>query len=63
MARATQTITVSRCERHRCPPDGSGVMPCCGRTPFEVPHSDRMTLNPDEVTCGTDRIGFDVRWS
>ena len=40
-----QTITV-----HACPPDGSGLMPCCGRTPFETP-GDRMTANPDDVTC------------
>lgn len=35
---------------HACPPDGSGRMPCCGRTPFEVP-KDRMTLDPALVTC------------
>lgn len=26
-------------------------MPCCGRTPFEVPATDRMTLDPKLVTC------------
>jgi hypothetical protein len=36
---------------HACPPDGSGIMPCCGRTPFEVPRTDRMTLDPSLVTC------------
>jgi hypothetical protein len=36
---------------HACPPDGSGVMPCCGRTPFEVSRRDRMTLDQDLVTC------------
>lgn len=36
---------------HACPPKGSGVMPCCGRTPFEVSLTDRMTLEPDRVTC------------
>ncbi len=35
---------------HACPPDGSGVMPCCGRTPFEC-MADRMTSDPDLVTC------------
>lgn len=37
---------------HACPPDGpQGVMPCCGRTPFEVSHLDRMTVHGDMVTC------------
>lgn len=37
---------------HACPPGSSGVMPCCGRTPFEVSRSDRMTVDPALVTCG-----------
>src|SRR6266567_4376437 len=36
---------------HACPRWGSGVMPCCGRTPFEVPSTDRMTSEPGNVTC------------
>lgn len=36
---------------HSCPPPGSDVMSCCGRTPFEVPRYHRMTLDPDLVTC------------
>jgi hypothetical protein len=36
---------------HACPPDGSGLTPCCGRTPFELPRTDRMTDDPDMVTC------------
>lgn len=36
---------------HQCPPEGSGIMPCCGRTPFEVSRSDRMTVHADFVTC------------
>lgn len=35
---------------HQCPPTGSGTMPCCGRLPFDR-MSDRMTLDPDLVTC------------
>lgn len=31
---------------HRCPPKGSGLMPCCGKTPFEVPRYHRLTVNP-----------------
>jgi hypothetical protein len=36
---------------HQCPPEGSGIMPCCGRTPFEVPGTDRMTLDAALVDC------------
>jgi hypothetical protein len=36
---------------HRCPPKGSGVTPCCGMTPFELPRKDRITVNPKLVTC------------
>lgn len=36
---------------HQCPPEGSGIMPCCGRTPFER-RSDRITVDPKLVTCG-----------
>lgn len=34
---------------HACPPDGSGLTPCCGRTPFELPRGDR--INSETVTC------------
>ncbi|WP_121711616.1 hypothetical protein [Streptomyces sp. E5N91] len=33
---ATETV-------HGCPPDGSGLTPCCGRTPFELPRTDRIS--------------------
>jgi hypothetical protein len=36
---------------HACPPQGGGVMPCCGKTPFEVPRTDRITLDPELITC------------
>lgn len=36
---------------HECPPDGSGIMPCCGRTPSESPTTDRLTANVNLVTC------------
>lgn len=36
---------------HACPPDGSGLTPCCGRTPFELPRTDRMSTSPALVTC------------
>lgn len=34
---------------HACPPDGSGLTPCCGRTPFELPLSDR--ISSETATC------------
>lgn len=40
---------------HACPPGDSGTMPCCGRTPFEVPEWHRMTVDPALVTCGKAR--------
>ena len=36
---------------HACPPDGSGLMPCCGRTPLEVSAGDRMSVDGIDVTC------------
>lgn len=39
---------------HQCPPTGGSVMPCCGKTPFEVSQWDRITLDPELVTCRPD---------
>lgn len=36
---------------HAAPPDGSGLTPCCGLTPFELPRTDRLTAEPGQVTC------------
>jgi hypothetical protein len=36
---------------HLCPPDGMIFTPCCGETPFDLPRTDRMTLDPSLVTC------------
>jgi hypothetical protein len=36
---------------HACPPDGSGITLCCGRTPFELPRTDRMSTDRSLVTC------------
>ncbi|MEE1763689.1 hypothetical protein [Streptomyces sp. SP18BB07] len=48
---------------HASPPDGSGLTPCCGRTPFELPHGDRMTPEAEHVTCtaspGSDHWALD----
>jgi hypothetical protein len=36
---------------HACPlEEHHGIMPCCGRPPFEV-RSGRLTLQPELVTC------------
>ncbi|MFG3046294.1 hypothetical protein ACGFZR_15360 [Streptomyces sp. NPDC048241] len=35
---------------HGCPPDGSGLTPCCGRTPFELPRGDRISSEAP-TTC------------
>ena len=37
---------------HGCPPDGSGLTPCCGRTPFELPLGDRISSEAP-ITCAT----------
>ncbi|WP_406730925.1 hypothetical protein [Streptomyces sp. NBC_01794] len=37
---------------HRCPSKGSGITPCCGKTPFELPTTDRISIDPFEATCG-----------
>lgn len=36
---------------HHCPPLGEGVMPCCGKTPFEARTYDRIAADPALVTC------------
>lgn len=36
---------------HRLPSDGSRAYPCCGRSLFEVPRTDRVTWDSAEVTC------------
>lgn len=36
---------------HGCPMPGGVVTPCCGRTPFEVLRTDRITVDAALVTC------------
>jgi hypothetical protein len=36
---------------HLCPPAGSGLTPCCGRPPFELPRTDRLTPDAQAATC------------
>jgi hypothetical protein len=44
----TVAVRTERGTVHMCPPDGSGIMPCCRKTPFEAA---RITLDPKKVTC------------
>jgi hypothetical protein len=37
---------------HAQPEAGLSFSPCCGRTLTELPRYDRVTLNPELVTCG-----------
>lgn len=41
---------------HACPPGDEGVTPCCHVPPFELPMTDRMTLDPELVTCSKPTI-------
>lgn len=36
---------------HACPPEGSGLTPCCQLPPLELPRDDRMSLIPEDVDC------------
>lgn len=36
---------------HRCPEGDAGITPCCGRSPMELRHTDRITLHDELVTC------------
>lgn len=47
----------SRSVVHGCPPSGSSMTSCCGKHPLELPLTDRLSVNPDYVTCiGTVRL-------
>jgi len=36
---------------HQMLGEGEGLTPCCGRTLFELPRTDRMSNVPGDVTC------------
>jgi hypothetical protein len=40
---------------HACPPDGSGLMPCCGRSPIDVPLTERISMDGTAITCAGAR--------
>jgi hypothetical protein len=56
---AVRVEVTARAVVHGCPFPGSGVMPCCERSPFEVPAWHRMTTDPDAVTCDPARRAAD----
>lgn len=37
---------------HATPARGATTTACCGHTPFELPQTDRMSNDPERVTCG-----------
>ncbi|MCW2540327.1 MAG: hypothetical protein JWN95_2052 [Frankiales bacterium] len=39
-------------ELHAPPETAEKVSPCCGRSLGELPRYDRITLDPQQVTCG-----------
>lgn len=39
--------------------DGDAVTLCCGRTPFELPRTDRITVDPALRTCGLPAVDTD----
>jgi hypothetical protein len=36
---------------HLCPLDGGQVTSCCDQTPFDLPRTDRLTLDAALVNC------------
>lgn len=36
---------------HACPPGMTGIMPCCGRGPMDVPLTERIVTDQNAVTC------------
>jgi hypothetical protein len=36
---------------HHCPLDGRQATRCCDRIPFDLPRTDRLTLDPDLADC------------
>ena len=49
--RTAEEARVGRPEIVHMAPAGSGFTPCCRRSPFELPQTDRLTVGPELVTC------------
>jgi len=39
---------------HDCPRRGEQVTLCCGKSPFDLPRTDRLTEDPALITCGRE---------
>ena len=39
---------------HKCPESGSGITPCCGVSPGELPHTDLLTLDDALADCSKE---------
>lgn len=49
---------------HEVPPrNGGGLTPCCRKTIFELPRTDRTALDPQLVTCGKDPMAVAVTYT
>jgi hypothetical protein len=53
LAIAEQALAAQAEVVHRCPPDTTGIMPCCGKPIMEAPKTDRITTEVERVTCST----------
>lgn len=55
-ARTVRSLAARTIETvHACPPGNSSLTPCCGRTPFELSRTDRLTYDEDQITCQAAR--------
>ncbi len=43
---------------HSAPKDEEGVTPCCGRSPFDLPLTDRLTNIRSLVTCHSEAVRY-----
>lgn len=50
--RVRLAVEVDHSTVHQCPHEGEAVTPCCGRTPFELLQTDRLSVDVRQVTCG-----------
>lgn len=47
---------------HACPGEGEFLTLCCGRSPWDLPRSDRVTLVTAAVTCGPPADSIPDDW-
>lgn len=50
-----EAVASERSVTHCCPSGDGGVMPCCGKTPLEVSRWARLSVDPEAVTCNSER--------